>query len=432
MSNKNNYIQLKKEIQRCFGRPIQNIGDLKNLHESIEDVTKAKVGFNTLRRFFGFLHETKPSYKTVNLLSNYLGYKNYSSFIKSFNNDEDWANWSKIIQIETAVKVTRENLHWLALQNGSNDYHLKIASIIKSLVYNQKYAAVEQLFTDEILVFSNENLRKFAQNMGFLLSKMPKEKVEKLLGILVQNENFRRCVAHWHVDYLHFNGYYGVLVQKGLPLTIPGGHEELFFELIINYNLILSQKGKPKKVGIDRIKDDFFSVLKGRCFAYNLIYYHLNKEKYSEIWLKMLDFMSNNKSDVFLFAIEIVPTLLLLKEFKKINELVDLFYNELLSTEAWNGYHVHSNVLLAITLESMISGNLKNAEASFKLIQLSKFNTSYLEYNLLFYEIVHYHLVRLNDGTKKELNSIEKSYNQLVKSTGFNFFSRAFLRSYLD
>ena len=93
----NDHQQLRLEIQKQFGSTINKQSDLKLLLLSIESNTKHSIGFNTIRRFFGFLNYTNPNINTLNILSKYVGYSNYSSFQKNKNKDEDWFNWNQVI-----------------------------------------------------------------------------------------------------------------------------------------------------------------------------------------------------------------------------------------------------------------------------------------------------------------------------------------------
>ena len=69
--------QLKQEINQKLGFEIQRQTDLRYLHQSIVLEKKLTIGFNTLRRFFGFLPEKTPQLKTMEVLAQFLGYGSY-------------------------------------------------------------------------------------------------------------------------------------------------------------------------------------------------------------------------------------------------------------------------------------------------------------------------------------------------------------------
>ena len=137
------YLQLRLDIQKQFGGPLDKQSHLKLLVTNIESTTKKNIGFNTLRRFFGFLSYTSPNINTLNILSQYLGFSNYSTYQKIKNKDDDWFNWNQIIKIELSERITEDDIKWLQTQINTYDYHLKIASIFKTLIYRKKYQSLK-------------------------------------------------------------------------------------------------------------------------------------------------------------------------------------------------------------------------------------------------------------------------------------------------
>lgn len=86
--------ELKKNIQLKFGRPIRLQRDLIDLKEDIYFVTGEILGFNTLRRFYGFLKHVEPQRKTLNILSNYVGFRTYNKFLNKDKIDLLWKSWN--------------------------------------------------------------------------------------------------------------------------------------------------------------------------------------------------------------------------------------------------------------------------------------------------------------------------------------------------
>ena len=64
----------KRKIEYKFGNEISVAADVKLLKEDIYLKTGKTIGYNTLRRLYGFLPENKHSRNTLNLLSTYLGW----------------------------------------------------------------------------------------------------------------------------------------------------------------------------------------------------------------------------------------------------------------------------------------------------------------------------------------------------------------------
>ena len=77
---KEDYSQLLIDIQKKSNITVSDSKDLKFLKEEIESFINQTIGFNTLRRLFGFLEKREPNYSTLNRLANYLGYISFSKY----------------------------------------------------------------------------------------------------------------------------------------------------------------------------------------------------------------------------------------------------------------------------------------------------------------------------------------------------------------
>ena len=74
------YSQLLIEVQKKSNILVNTISEVKFLREDIVSITGIKIGFNTLRRLFGFLEKTNPSITTLNSLSKYIGFNSFSHY----------------------------------------------------------------------------------------------------------------------------------------------------------------------------------------------------------------------------------------------------------------------------------------------------------------------------------------------------------------
>lgn len=428
---KENYNQLLINIQKQFGSSVDKISQLKLLQESIEFSTKKVLGFNTLRRFFGFLEFTKPNQKTLNILSQYLGYSNYGSYHKNYLKDTEWLNWNQIIKIELSDDIKEEDIIWLQSQIKTDEYHLKIASICKTFVYRKNFKALNSFFDPRIFDFKEVDKLKLAANICSFFRSLDNKSIKKIVKVLTPNIVFRENILHWFVDYTHLNGYYGAFLREAIQQDNLDEHESLFYDLTINYNHYLSGKTNFKLITIDRIKDDFYIVLIGRCYAYNLIYYYKqgDTDSYENTWRLFLKIITKSEQ-VSLLSVEILPTLLLLKDFNKTSFFVEKHYEDILTLYNWSGHHVQAVTLLALCIDNLHENKIKEATINFNFIDLSKFSLSYKEYISLFYLIVKYKLAVANSESEHELKKIVSEYISIVNETGFKRFTLDFLKNY--
>lgn len=427
-----NYNQLQLDIQKKVGYQIENLSELKMLHEDIEWKTNKKIGFNTLRRFFGFLKSTAPNINTLNTLSQYIGYENFSAYQKNSLRDQDWFVWTQTIKIELSESINESDFKWLESQQNTDDYHLKIASIIKTFVYKKKYTVLNQFFDKRIFQFEETNQLKLAANICLLLRSLNEDEIKIIIQELTPNIVFRENIFHWFVDYSYFNGYYGAFILEGTKHALPESHEALFFDLILNLNQYLICSKNLNPIDLNRIKPDYFTVLQGRCYAYNLLYFSEQKDnlKFEHTWQELLKII--NKSDhINLLTIEIFPALLFTKSFDKTNYLIQNYYEELLTLHNWSGYPFQAMILLTQTLHLIKENKIREAKIGFDLIDLSKFSLSYYDYIILFYLITKYQLELVSSTNEIQLTEIQGEYESIAIRTGFKRFSVDFMKHYL-
>jgi hypothetical protein len=424
--------QFRLDIQKKVGYRIKNLSELKMVQEAIEWNTKKKISFNTLRRFYGFLKTTTPNLNTLNTLSQFIGYENFSAYQKNSLRDNDWFVRTQTIKIELSDSITESDIQWLEIQKNTTDYHLKVASIIKTFIYKKKYTILNQFFDDRIHKFEETNQLKLSANICLLFRSLPDDEISSIILEITPNKVFRENILHWFIDYSYFNGYYGKFILEATKYSNPNSHEALFYDLILCYNDYLSCKSNLKQIDINRVKPEFFIVLKGRCFAYNLLYFseQQNSIEYEKIWSKFLILI--NKSDqINLLTIELFPALLFIRDFEKTNYLIKNYYEELLTHENWTGYTFQAMILVTQTIHLIKENKIKEAKIGFDLIELSMFSYSYFEYFKLFYLIAKYQLELASSSNTIQLEEIREEYESIVNRTGFKRFSVNLLTKYL-
>ncbi len=110
-----NYEKLIDEVCRATGRSIRTPQDFNFLRLRIYEKTREIIGVSTLQRIFGYIHQNvQPSRTTLNILSHYVGYKNYEHFCKS---SEDASSQSNVVlhdalHAETLRVGARLKLTW--------------------------------------------------------------------------------------------------------------------------------------------------------------------------------------------------------------------------------------------------------------------------------------------------------------------------------
>lgn len=122
--------KLKDSVELKFGRKIVYQKDCKDLSNCILNVTSYLVSPSTLRRFYGFLStNSNPSRATLDILSQYCGYKSWDSFKEkniSFDSIKE-----PIIDIWFNAKELAIQLSTKSLENIKNQYPLGFHTVIQ-------------------------------------------------------------------------------------------------------------------------------------------------------------------------------------------------------------------------------------------------------------------------------------------------------------
>jgi len=155
---KNNSTQILIDIQKKSGITVENVRDIKNLKEEIEANGSVQIGYNTLRRLFGFLPKTVPSSATLTILSNYLGFSSYSNYINNKLNYDEWYFQIKMLRLQLNENELEENeviQFNEALQNENNI--IAVANHVSFLIEKNKIDSL-------IIFFSIFDYKKLTDN----------------------------------------------------------------------------------------------------------------------------------------------------------------------------------------------------------------------------------------------------------------------------
>ena len=117
----NDYSQLLIDVQKKSNIAISSVRDLKFLKEVIESNTAQKIGFNTLRRLFGFLEAKKPNINTLNTLAIYLGFRSFSNYKNSQLNYDEWYFQQNLQRLLYLKDLNKEELH--LINTGLSNHH---------------------------------------------------------------------------------------------------------------------------------------------------------------------------------------------------------------------------------------------------------------------------------------------------------------------
>lgn len=412
---KNISTQILIDIQKKSRITVVNVRDIRNLKEEIEANVQVTIGYNTLRRLFGFLPKTVPSKTTLTTLSKYLGFQSYLNYINNNPNHDEWYFQIKMLrlQLNTNELLKSEVIQFNdSLQNENNI--IAIANYVGFLI--------EKNNIDSLIVFfsyfdynkiSDGALTKFALMTTFSFYKLETKIALLIYKVLIPFESFRNSGPLRFIDYSHLNGYY-IEVVNMINQFNANYSDYLFTTLMKFYKKFYSNEDCTGiLIELPKKSVELYPVLKGRYYSYKILSTDKIDKFLKNSIKKDLDFNEPN-----LFLVEIIPSLVLKEENEFLNWIIDEYYEEIFEVDRWSSKSTVANYLIGLATVNIHKGNLTAAKNNLALVELDKIELAYTDYITLFYYLtkirLYYH--------ERDLNKMNENYTklqQLANRIGF-------------
>ncbi len=418
---------LKTKIDKKFGKSIKTHKDIELLQVFILQDTGVHLGFNTLRRFLGKLKGTKPNAKTLNAISQYLGYENHIALDKYRLKDEDWKAWRDVNKMQSLPRIDQRNINRLMdLKLNNKDYYLFLSTVMKSAIHQRNVEKMNDVLSaDKLFDLEYQLILRVSILVSFQFRVLCEEEYLQWSS-LARHQSFRSHFAYQFVDYSHLNGYYGFLLEKcEYYETQPD--EILFLKLMNSYRRFLLG-GKLEVVIQEKISMDIHPTLLGRYYGHRLL--TCSDYELDEIFNMTLS-SAKNSTSIMSFFLEIFPQLFLLKRLDYVSKIIRYFYERLFDASEWHHSTEEGIYLLGKSLVDISESNFKAAKASLSLFNISKTSESHQDYYNLFFLLAQYHFEKLNPQPDTvRMIEIEIEYDEIVTRTGLVSFGGSFMKDY--
>ena len=410
------YSQLLIDVQKKSNILVNTISDVKFLKEDIESITGIKIGFNTLRRLFGFLEKTNPSITTLNSLSKYIGYNSFSHYKNKQKKFNEWYFQQYLQRLLLSKKVTDEDVNFINT-NVSNDENINyLAYFLSFQIQSNNITLLDFIFKNvSFKNVSSTNIQKFSTILSTSLMNISEKKSLSLFRALIHHNSFRNNIPLAYVDYTHLNSRYLKFLSIIEELE-DNDADLLFISLMKFYNhfyreddIINLDIKKPKEF------DSMYIVLKGRFYGFYILSEKLN----SSIKKQIIEIKKLNRSNHFLQ--EVVPALIIKEKYTFLEELINMFYEDLFESDRWDANTASGIYLIALANVNWKNNNIKSAISSLELVELDKIELGYENYVTLFYHLTK---LKISFSEKNKLENIKVylSIKEIVKITGFKKF----------
>ena len=411
--------ELKKEIEKKYGKKVENRGDCEKIAIAILELLDIEISYNTIRRIFELAPFTNPNKKTLNTLAKFIGYNNYFHFTQTYSFKEK----TNLFQIAYKHIYNENDLEIINLikniRKGTEYFIDFITLLVRELFYTKKFELIDSIFKLKELEysrFSYTEILYFGNSVGLILRKE-----NKLNEVLAKNINFLKCVYLIFVDYSSLNSYYGKWSNtlKDLKTTTE---IEVFNLAILEFKRFLNNKKLNNNIEELLYNKNLHPILCSRLIALHLL--SKNVSNPIEALTKYCKFHSikNHFTDYFY---ELFTTSILTKNIgvmKFIIQEINFKIMHLYQKEHLNSYYLMSAFYYRITDNKV--KQLKN----YNRFNLNGSRSSYDEFIKLL-NLIYLYGATTNWTEKKQ---ILQQYELLSEKLNYPYFSNELLLNYFE
>lgn len=414
------HAELLLDVQKKSNIVVTKARDVKYLKDEIESFKDLKIGFNTLRRLFGFLEETKPTLATLNTLAGYLDCRSYGNYLSNKSNFDAWYFQQKLLLIQQKTDLNKTDFSTIntGIRYAKNVVY--VAYFISNLIQKNNLSTLHQFFKKiDFKNLSDSDLLQFATIVTHSFYSVEPAKALALYTDLMQYKNFRNTVPLLYIDYAHLNNVY--LDVLALVEENSQQSSDLLFVSLMRFckQFYTAALYEIQDIESPQKFNELPPVLQGRYFGYKIM-----ASKFVDSSLKKSLFKECKKTKVYLFVEEVLPALIIKEEYDILSSLSEKYYEEIFESDNWTSKTINSIHLIALATISWHKEAFQTAKVNLELVALEEIELSYYEYISLFYHLTKMKISHSENAVKTNAAAFV-SLQQLVVNTGFVKFLAA-------
>ena len=412
-------VKLKEITEKKIGFKIKSLNDSKRLSEIIANEIDLEISYNTIRRFFGVVKNVKASNYTLDIVSKFNGFDNYTDFIVNYRLSNKWKQEFEI------TKIIHKNEDDKLLEyienklNQTRSFNLKLIQIIRELLLVGNFNLVRAIFEIDKMNAKNFNYDDtvlIGMSIGHVLHLIDIKNKE--FNELILNENFQDLVITIFVDYGNLKTYYSKIIEI---IHANSSRKNIleFSKGILNLNIYFNKKLNNSFYSL-KIEEDFHPILKSRIFAQYLL------TDDNDIIHKLANYHKTYQMKGYLeieYLFEIIFTSIITRKFEVMKWIIEKVKEEE-DYKFFYKYEHYNNYLFMKLIYYTKTNNLTKAVFFEQNFTLQVFSKSYEKMALLYYYVYKFH----TDNNLENLNA----YTKLAKKVNSSFFTKRYLLEYFN
>jgi len=410
--------KLKEITETKIGFKIKSLKDSKRLSQIIAKENDISISYNTIRRFFGVVKNVQASNFTLDTLSKFNSFENYSDFLINFKLRNKWRQEfeiSKIIHNDEDNKL----LEYIDSSLGQKtSFNLKLIQIIRELLLIGNFNLIRRIFELKKMNANNFNYDGkvlIGMSTGYLIRVVNTK--DKAFKQLILNENFLDLVITIFVDYENLGTFYSEII-KTIRNNTSRKDIRIFCEGILNLNLFLSKKNNKSFYSLKE-ENDFHPILKSRIFSQNML------RDDDDIISKLNNYYQKNQVNGLIpieYLFEINFTSILTRNFEVMKWVIEKINPESEFTFFYKYEHYNNFLFMKLIYYTKMNDHKKIAIID-KNLTIQRFK-SYEGVALLYHNI--YKFKWTND------DKYFAKYMKLAKKVNPEFFTKKYFFDYFN
>ena len=401
-----------------IGFKIKSLKDSKRLSQIIAKENDIAISYNTIRRFFGVVKNVQASNFTLDTLSKFNNYENYSDFLINFKLRNKWKQEFEVTKIihkdedDILLKYINKNL------NQTKSFNLKLIQIIRELFLVENFNLIRDIFELKKMNANNFNYDEkvvIGMSIGQIMNTTDIK--NEAFNQLLLNENFQDLVITIFVDYASLKTYYSKII-KTIYKNSSRKNVRVFCEGILNLNLFFNKKNKHFYYTL-KDEDEFHPILKSRIFAQYLLI------EDSNVIFKLNNYYQKYLVDGFIpieYLFEINFTSILTRNFEVMKWIIEKIKPETDYTFFYKYEHYNNFLFMKLIYYTKMNDH-KNIASIDKNLTIERFK-SYEDMALLYHNICKYRWT--ND------DKFFAAYTKIAKRVNPIFFTKKYFFEYFN
>lgn len=411
---------LKIECENVVGFKIKGRGDCEFLANSVLELVDEEISYNTLRRLYGLSKGGGTSKRTLNILSKFIGYKNFTDFTLNYNYKDDIKISEMTYQLIS--KANKDDIFDFVrfLKKSPTNFVSQVILLVRELIYLEEFELLDDIFQlDEFQFdsFTYSELLHIGNSIGLLFRR-----VHRLPDCLLLNLNFAQCVFMIFVDYSSLNKFYGAWISRIIQYQCDK-EVLLFSKSILAFTHFLMKKDIIYDYRNEAFNRNLHPILCSRILSVNLFV-----ADPSSI-LPTIDeyFVTHNLNRALgvEYMHEVFIASMLTKNFDVMEYLIKLFDGNSKLDYYYQKHHYNLFHLMCLFYYK------KQVNRDLERYYLKKFSLKEVRYNYLdFVKLIHL-IYRYHSATSLQRKSdLKHDYQVLANHLDYALFDFDFLEHY--